>query len=194
VNSVCAHRVDRHPGILFDWRRFYKPANLPRSAELSFSRLEEHRTQPFNAKLQRMTMEAGAPARKTRALRAALVALGGAGAGGFVVAGMARCPVARFLHMPCPACGSARAVAMLVRDHDMKHALEANPLGPPMALVLAAVVARAVFVVARDGDTRALAEGALGRAILRALVALFVVELVVWILRFFGCFGGPVPV
>jgi hypothetical protein len=41
---------------------------------------------------------------------------------------------------------------------------------------------------------QALGEGKLGGWIVRALVLALVLEVVVWGLRFFGLFGGPVPV
>jgi hypothetical protein len=72
--------------------------------------------------------------------------------------------------------------------------MRANPIAPFSMALLLLLGARLVFLVYRHGDTRRLGDAPWGRALVRALVVLVVLQVVVWVLRFFGLFGGPVPV
>jgi hypothetical protein len=67
-------------------------------------------------------------------------------------------------------------------------------VAPILFVLLAATAFRLVLVVARDGSPAALDEGPIGRALVRALLIAAGLEVVVWALRFFGLFGGPVSV
>lgn len=101
--------------------------------------------------------------------------------------------IATIFHVPCPGCGSTRAVRALVALHP-REAFALNPVAPFVTLLLAVLAARLVFVVARDGSPRALADGRAGSLLSRAFVVVVVAQIVVWALRFFGAFGGPVHV
>lgn len=125
--------------------------------------------------------------------RAALT-LGTLGLGGALLgSGRVECAFARLVHIPCPACGSTRA-ALALLHLDLAQALRLNPAAPFVLVTLGALGARGVFLMARDGHVQALGEGKAGGWILRALVAGLVLQVAVWALRFFGLFGGPVPV
>jgi hypothetical protein len=77
---------------------------------------------------------------------------------------------------------------------DVLGALRANPIAPFSIALLFFLGLRVIWLVYRDGGTLRLGEAPWGRAIVRALLAAVVLQIVVWILRFFGLFGGPVPV
>jgi hypothetical protein len=110
-----------------------------------------------------------------------------------LASGTMRCPSATLLGIPCPTCGMTRATLALLRLR-FDDVLRYNPVAPLLVGLLAAIALRAVFVVARDGNAAALAQGRAAAWMLRALVVTFVLEIGVWGLRFFGWFGGPCPV
>ena len=106
--------------------------------------------------------------------------------------GLIRCPLAATFHIPCPTCGATRSTLALVSG-DFSGAL-LNPVAPILVVLLGGFAGRLVYVAARDGNIRAFDQHRVVRAMLRAFVLTMVVALVVWILRFFGLLGGPVPV
>jgi hypothetical protein len=160
----------------------------------AFASRTKHRTHRRNAQLQMTMRETGVAGKKIHVLRAALVVSGAMLVAVYMLSGLATCPIARVLHVPCPGCGSTRSLRALLIDHALGPCLRANPVAPFAAFAIAALVFRAAFVVARDGDLRVAFEGPAGRAFVRALALLLAVDLAVWILRFLGFFGGPVPV
>ena len=107
--------------------------------------------------------------------------------------GVVPCGFAQTTHLPCPGCGSTRSVQALLHG-DVLGAIRMNPFGPVMAVMLALLSIDAFVVVLRDGDTRRVGTTRSGRFLTRALVAIAVLEVLLWITRFFGAFGGPVPV
>jgi len=109
-----------------------------------------------------------------------------------LASGAVRCPVAATLHVPCPTCGATRTSLALLRG-DLHGAL-VNPAAPLLALLVGALGARLVFVAARDGDTRRFDEGRLVTRLASALLVTFAAAVALWIARFWGWFGGPVPV
>jgi hypothetical protein len=111
----------------------------------------------------------------------------------FVIStGIFRCPVASLAHVPCPTCGATRSSLALL-DGDLHGAL-VNPFAPVMLALLGGFAARLVFVAVRDGHTRRFGEGRLVEIMLRVLMVTLGLAIVVWIARFFGALGGPVPV
>lgn len=118
------------------------------------------------------------------ALAAALVAVAAV-----LASGVIPCAFASMTGLPCPACGSTRAVRALARG-DLAGVLATNPLGPLVALALAAIGVQAVGSVLRRGD---LAD-AVGPRTAALVIVLAVAELALWIARFFGAFAGPVSV
>jgi hypothetical protein len=107
--------------------------------------------------------------------------------------GLVPCAFARTTHLPCPGCGSTRSVQAILHG-DIGGALRMNPLGAVMALVLGLLAIEAFVVVLRGGDTRRIGTTRSGRFLGRAIIVIAVLEVVLWISRFFGAFGGPVPV
>jgi len=104
------------------------------------------------------------------------------------------CPTAGLLGLPCPGCGLTRATLLLFQGEFAK-ALELHPLVLPLSPLYFGVLGYAAFDLMR-GPTRRPPSASwltrrwvsvVGGAILAATLAL-------WALRFFGYFGGPVPV
>ena len=99
--------------------------------------------------------------------------------------------MATWFHVPCPSCGSARAVNSVLHGSFDPHM---NPVGLLVAPLLLLLGLRAVWLISTDGNVLALAEGRFGTVLRKAAVTLLILEVVLWILRFLGFFGGPVPV
>ncbi len=107
--------------------------------------------------------------------------------------GIVRCPSAWIFGIPCPSCGTTRAARALVAL-DVAGAFRIHPVAPYVLLVGLAVGLRAVGLTLRTGSWHALGEGRLGRALFGLLVAGACAEVILWVLRWFGYFGGPVAV
>jgi hypothetical protein len=84
--------------------------------------------------------------------------------------------------VPCPACGLTRA-ALALAHLDFAAAQRWHPLAIPLLAVTCAVVPLAFLV----GDA------AWRRLVVVTTGAAGVLLVVVWVLRFVGLFGGPVP-
>jgi hypothetical protein len=100
--------------------------------------------------------------------------------------GIPVCPQALLTRMPCPGCGMTRALAALVSG-DLHTALTWNPISIvvwPVALPLAGYHAMAYVLT---GKSRLNA-----RWTRRVGVTLSAALAVVWMMRIFGAFGGPV--
>ncbi len=98
------------------------------------------------------------------------------------------CPMRLLLRTPCPGCGVTRACELAARG-GWRASLHLHPL----ALVSAALVAVSVPFVARD-MLRKDVLGPLPRPLGLAWHVLVGLLIALWIARFFGYFGGPVPV
>jgi uncharacterized protein DUF2752 len=122
---------------------------------------------------------------------ARLLAIGAAVPALFAL-GVPACPVAFFARIPCPGCGMTRATLRLLHG-DWHGALAFHPLvfvALPLALAFGATNAVVYVVRGRWGYV----DGLRGRALTWALGALVALMVGVWVARFFGAFGGPVPV
>lgn len=133
------------------------------------------------------------PPLSVRLRRAALTAAFFAVLGGLLSAKAVPCAFAKMFHLPCPGCGSTRAVLALL-DGDVGSMVRFNPIGPVAAVLIGVLVVQAFASVLARGDFRAVGEGRVGLVVKRGLVVVVVLEVLVWIARFFGAFGGPVPV
>jgi hypothetical protein len=102
--------------------------------------------------------------------------------------GWIRCPLAALYHIPCPGCGMTRAIALLATGH-VRDSFRMNALAAP---VLAVSVALAIATFSQD---RPAAEARLRfRLAITATIVTYGAAVALWILRWFGLFGGPVPV
>ena len=126
------------------------------------------------------------------ALRAARVAGIAAIFAGAIVFSIPLCPFALLTRHPCPGCGLTRATLALAHGH-VAEALHFHPLSIVLAPLVVVAVGYNAAVYVWAGKTAA-AEGLQGRWVTRLGVLLAVVMVAVWIARFFGAFGGPVPV
>lgn len=102
-----------------------------------------------------------------------------------VVFGLARCPVAMLLHQPCPGCGSTRSIGALAHG-DVHGFLRYNPtaLFTVTALVIAAIS------TLHPSKNSARNE----RIAVTVIAVVACVQFAVWLARFGGFAGGPVPV
>jgi len=130
-----------------------------------------------------------------RSSRLALLALG---AGAFALAvrsGFPLCPLAGSFGVPCPGCGLTRATLALLHG-DVRGALRLHPLvllvSPLVALLSGAVVLDLLRDPAHPPRRPSLRWSA--RQVNVAAGALLALMLGVWIARFTGHLGGPVPV
>jgi hypothetical protein len=131
--------------------------------------------------------------RRRRVVRAAGVVVG-LGAVAFVL-GSAHvpCGFARMFHMPCPGCGSTRAMLALL-DGDLHALLHYNPLAPFMTALVVVLAVQAVVSVLATGTFRDVGHGRVGTFVSRGMMIVATLEVLVWIARFGGFLGGPVPV
>jgi hypothetical protein len=118
---------------------------------------------------------------------AVLAATGVAAALGWI-----RCPLAALYHIPCPGCGMTRAMLLLLTGH-VEASLRMNALAVPVALASAALALAALdeAPARTPGGARG---GARLRAAFTALAVTYGAAVALWALRWFGMFGGPVPV
>ncbi|KYF65970.1 DUF2752 domain-containing protein [Sorangium cellulosum] len=109
-----------------------------------------------------------------------------------VACGVPLCPFAIVTRHPCPGCGLTRATLALAQGH-VAEALHFHPLSPIMAPLVIAAIAYNAAVYVKDGRIAA-TEAMQGAWVTRLGVALAVLMVTVWVARFLGAFGGPVPV
>ena len=110
-----------------------------------------------------------------------------------VVLGVSQCPVARFLHVPCPGCGMTRAIDMLLQG-EVAASLRMHPLAVPTALLQLAFAVVTVLVTLRHGTPFMLWKTRAGRISVYAAIAVLALDVVLWLARFAGLAHGPVPV
>lgn len=103
------------------------------------------------------------------------------------------CGFARLLHLPCPGCGSTRAMLALASG-DWSSVLRYNPLAPFMTLLVVLLAAQALASVVRTGTLSRVGDGVIGLVVSRGILVVAALEVAVWLARFGGLLGGPVPV
>ena len=119
-----------------------------------------------------------------------LAALGGVA--GLLLSGAVPwpCPVALLLKIPCPGCGLTRATRLALHG-DLAGATHLHPLWFVVLPAVALATGVEMRGYLRDGRLGAVERSRLGAAVTAAIAGLLVL---VWIARFCGAFGGPVPV
>ncbi|MBI2895508.1 MAG: DUF2752 domain-containing protein [Deltaproteobacteria bacterium] len=123
----------------------------------------------------------------------AVVAVGGPAAVALAFAaplttGPVLCGFRRMFGIPCPGCGLTRSLVSLVHL-DLRAAFTVHPVGPIFLGYLALLWTSAWISYARTGD---LASPISRRIPGWAHLGMIGLVILVWILRFFGLFGGPV--
>ncbi|HEY6724350.1 MAG TPA: DUF2752 domain-containing protein [Polyangiaceae bacterium] len=104
------------------------------------------------------------------------------------------CPTAGLLGLPCPGCGLTRATLLLFQGEFAK-ALALHPLVLPLSPLYFGVLGYAGFDLVRGPRRRTPSTGWLTRRWVSVFGGVVLAAaMAVWALRFFGYFGGPVPV
>jgi hypothetical protein len=107
--------------------------------------------------------------------------------------GAVQCPTARYLHVPCPGCGMTRAFHLLA-DGQLGASMAMHALAVPTALVQVVLAVASIVATLRFGAPWALVQARWGRVVLGSVVVVMVADVLFWIARALGAFGGPVPV
>ena len=137
--------------------------------------------------------ERALPPAGTRVLRAAGVAAVWAVSALPIALGWQGCTMARLLHRPCPGCGMTRALHLLVDGH-VGASLRMHPLAVPLLVVGLLFMASTVWVTYVFGAPVPLHRSRFARTTIGLAIVVYGAALVLWILRWLGYFGGPVPV
>jgi len=107
--------------------------------------------------------------------------------------GLQRCPFAVLLHIPCPSCGLTRAMRLLLAGR-VDASLCMHPLAIPLVAAVAATALSTVAAALTRGSPVDFYRTCHGHAALVFLAVAYAAVFGLWVLRFFGAFGGPVPV
>ena len=131
----------------------------------------------------------------SRPLRITLLAMVAGVLGLAVYVDFPLCPLASGFGIPCPGCGLTRATLSLLHG-DVRTALHFHPLVWLLAPLFAGFMGVALLELLRD-PARPLQSPPFrwhGRGTNIAAWCLLVLVVGVWLARFAGYFGGPVPV
>ena len=110
-----------------------------------------------------------------------------------VVLGWQRCPVATFWHRPCPGCGLTRALELLAAGN-VDASLRMHPLALPVLVAGSLLALSTVWATFAAGSPIRTYRSRFGRFAVAFAIAVYGAALVLWVLRWFGHFGGAVPV
>jgi hypothetical protein len=126
-------------------------------------------------------------------MRAVLVAAVWAVSALPVALGWQRCAVATLLHRPCPGCGMTRAIH-LMQHGEIAASLRMHPLALPALVVSGLLMASTVWTTLTLGSPFVIHQSRFGRVAIACAAVVYTLAFVLWVLRWFGFFGGPVPV
>lgn len=113
------------------------------------------------------------------------------GAGLILLSKIPVCPMANLSGHPCPGCGLTRATLDCLRGH-FGEAFHMHPLVFVATPALGACIALAAHSYLLRGKVRF--SPRVSRVMMPIVKVLYVALIGLWIIRFFGAFGGPVPV
>lgn len=128
-----------------------------------------------------------------RARRAALVAAVWVASALPVVVGWQRCTVATIFHRPCPGCGMTRALRLFAAG-DVQGSLCMHPLAVPALLAAGMLVASTVWATYALGTPFVVHKSRFGRGAITVAAVVYALVFLLWVGRWLGYFGGPVPV
>jgi hypothetical protein len=112
----------------------------------------------------------------------------------FAAFGPPFCPTALLFGVPCPGCGLTRATVAMLHG-EVGAALHFHPLAPILVPLFGGAVALVLVDYVRGPTRRRLVPAWwTSRAATYAFSGLLAVLVGVWLARFAGYFGGPVPV
>jgi hypothetical protein len=129
---------------------------------------------------------------QARLLRAAGLAAVWAFAAAPAAFGLQKCQFAAVFHRPCPGCGMTRAGKMMLAG-DVIGSLRMQPLAMPMVAAGGFIALMTVIATYRYG-LPLINRMRMGRLSIVLIGSVYAATLLLWILRWFGLFGGPVPV
>jgi hypothetical protein len=107
--------------------------------------------------------------------------------------GAVRCPTAQLFHVPCPGCGMTRAFELLLAG-SVGVSLRMHPLAVPSLLSQALLALATIVATFRFGAPWLLLRARWGRETIAFVIVVVAADVVLWIARALGAFGGPVPV
>ena len=125
--------------------------------------------------------------------RAALTALALGALLSLAGTGILKCPVALLFHAPCPGCGATRSAWALLAL-DPVGALRWNVVALLNIAIMALLWVRGIVLIAREGNPGRIFADPIGKPLVLAFCGVWVIELLYWLLRFAGLFGGPCPI
>ena len=105
---------------------------------------------------------------------------------------LASCPIATTLHAPCPGCGSTRSILSFLHGH-FAESFQHNAVAPFIVALIGLFAARSLQIAIFRGFS-AISRDRLALAIAKGLAVLWGVQLLVYLARFAGLFGGPEPI
>jgi hypothetical protein len=105
------------------------------------------------------------------------------------------CPTASIFGIPCPGCGLTRATLAALRG-DFTEALHFHPLVFILTPIYVGLIGTAAYQYVRGAERQSRKNRSLWTSRAMTVLATSLIALVigVWGARFFGYFGGPVPV
>jgi hypothetical protein len=138
-------------------------------------------------------MQGEFPLLRHRVSRAALVALAWAVSALPTALGIQQCAIATLFHVPCPGCGMTRALRLLGAG-EASASLRMHPLAIPVLGAGVLLILATIWTTLVTGTPLLIHRSRFGRAVIGVAVLVYALAAVLWVLRWRGYFGGPVPV
>jgi hypothetical protein len=130
---------------------------------------------------------------RTRAFRAALVTLVWVVSSLPTAFGLQRCTIATLFHVPCPGCGMTRALRLFGAG-DLHASFRMHPLALPILATGVLLIAATIWETFATGTPFLLHRGRFGRTAIALATLVYTLAAALWVLRWLGHFGGPVPI